>query len=74
MVPRLLVRQWRLELRPMLHDQEHLEDCCCDSGNPFDVQYYHAGVSQQNPQGRPNSTGSDIGDLVANAYVSISRD
>ena len=50
-------------MRPILHDQEQRADCHCDSGNRFDVQYYHAGVSERNPRGRPNSTGSDIGDL-----------
>ena len=54
----------------MLHDQEHLAGCCCDSGNRLDVHYYHAGVSQHNPQDRANNIGSDIADLVAMAHVS----
>ena len=62
-----------LELRPMLYGQEHLVDYRCDSGNRFDVSYYHAGVSRRNPRGRSNSTGTDIGDLVAIAHVSIDK-
>ena len=54
----------------MFHDREHLADCCCDIGNRFDVRYCHDGVSQHNPRGRSNSTGSDIEDLVAMAHVS----
>lgn len=58
----------------MFHDREHLADYCCDNGNRFGVQYYHDGVSRHNPRGRPNSTGSDIEDLVAMAHVSIDKD
>lgn len=50
-------------MRPILHHQEQQVGFHCDSGNRFDVQYYHDGVSQHNPPGRPNSTGSDIWDL-----------
>lgn len=72
-VPRLPVRQWQLELRPMLHDQEHVADCCCDIGNRFDVQYYHAGEPQQNPQGKPSSTGSGIEGLTVVPQVSKNK-
>ena len=63
----------RLEPRPRLHDQEQVADCRCDSGNLSDVPYYHAGVSQYNLQGRPNSTRSGIWDLVTMALISMDK-
>ena len=57
----------------MLHDEEQLADCRCDSGNLSDVQYFHAGVSQRNLQGRPNSTRSGNWDLVTTTPVSMDK-
>lgn len=54
----------------MFHEQEHQADCCCDKCNHHDVWCYRDGVSQHDPQGRSNSTGSDIEDLMAMAHVS----
>ena len=57
----------------MLQVQEQLADCRCDSDNPYDVPYYHAGVSQHKIQGRPNSTRSGIWDLVTMAPISMDK-
>ena len=65
------VPQRQLELRQVLDNHDCLVDCRCDSGTHSDVQYYHPGVPWHNQQGRPNSTGNDIEDLVAMAPVSI---
>ena len=54
----------------MLLDQVRLAGCCCDSGNCLHVHNFHSGGSRHNPQDRPNSTDSDIADLVAMAHVS----
>lgn len=58
----------------MPHGQDQLADYDCDSGIHLDGQYYHACGSQHNPQGKSNSTGSDIEDLKAMAQVSIDKD
>lgn len=53
------------ELAELLYGEGDLANCRCGRCTCSDAQYYHAGVSQYNLQGRPNSTRSDIEDLVA---------
>ena len=75
----LLLDSWELseelqiEVRRMLHHQDQLADCRCDSGNPFDVPCYHACLSQHNLQGRSSSTRSGIWDLVTMAPISMRK-